>query len=80
MLHILSLIRDTNALCRTLDEPLLVISLEFLEAFDKVAIDFLFAALLKFRCGANFSQWYPLWSFYPHAGTLARISTSMLFL
>ena len=60
MLQILSLICDTNALCRTLDETLLVISLEFLEAFDKVAIDFLFAALLKFRCGANFSQWYPL--------------------
>ena len=48
MLHILSMIGDTNVLCRTLDEPLVVISLEFLEAFDKVNGDFLFAAAPKF--------------------------------
>lgn len=48
MLHILSIIGDTNVLCRTLDEPLVVISLEFLEAFNKVDGDFLFAAAPKF--------------------------------
>ena len=54
ILHTLSTIRDIIDISNKLDKTLSVISLDFLKAFDRLDIDFIFLALEKFGYGQKF--------------------------
>ena len=54
ILHTLSTIRDIIDISNKLDKTLSVISLDFLKAFDRLDVDFIFLALAKFGYGQKF--------------------------
>ena len=56
ILHTLSTIRDIIDASNELNKNLSVISLDFLKAFDRLDLNFIFLALEKFGYGQKFIQ------------------------
>ena len=56
ILHTLSTIQDITDVSNKLNKNLSVISLDFLKAFDRLDLNFMFLALEKFGYGQKFIQ------------------------